>query len=217
MDLVPPRIDEYVHRHTTPADDHLDAIATHTLQALESPQMLSGLTVGRLLGTLVFTTGARRVLEVGTYSGYATLSMAEALAPGGEVVTCELDPDTARVAQANFDDHPHGDRVRLVVGPALETITALEGPVDLAFIDADKASYGAYLDAILPLLSPRGLIAVDNTLWSGRVLDPDATDATDDTRAIAAFNERVASDPELVSVLLTVRDGITLIRRRRNG
>jgi caffeoyl-CoA O-methyltransferase len=149
------------------------------------------------------------VLEIGTFSGYGALSLAEGLGPEGRVVTLELDPERAWVARRHAAGSPHPDRVEVRLGRALELLEDLPGPWDLVFIDADKTSYPDYYEAALARLAPRGLIAVDNTLRGGRVIDPD----DESTRAIAAFNDRVRDDPRVRCVLLTVRDGLTLIRR----
>jgi caffeoyl-CoA O-methyltransferase len=171
--------------------------------------MLTGTIVGRLLELLVHGMGARRVLEIGTYSGYSALSMAAGLPPDGHVDTCEVDSERAEVARRYIAKSPYADRITVHLGPALESIAALEGEFDFVFVDADKPNYANYVDAVLPRLAERGLIAIDNTLWSGNVLDPH----DDDTRAIAALNDRLASDPRLTVVQLTVRDGLALIRR----
>jgi len=135
---------------------------------------------------------------------------------GGRIVTCELSVEHAEFARERIDASPYAERIELRLGPALETIASIDGPFDLVFIDADKASYRDYYEAVLPKLSDRGLIVVDNTLWSGRVIDTtDADpDIDTDTLALAAFNDRVAADDRVVCVMLTVRDGVTLIRRR---
>ena len=174
--------------------------------------MLTGAIEGRLLEFLVYASGARRVLEIGTYSGYSALSMAAALPPDGRIDTCEVDETNAAVARRYFERSPYGDRITLHLGPALDTITGLEGRFDLVFVDADKVNYLNYYEAVLPRLTERGLIAADNTLWSGSVADPDADDES--TRALKEFNERVVADERVVCVQLTVRDGVTLIRRR---
>jgi len=210
--LVPDDIEAYVERHTTAAPPFLADLAAETRATLTSPQMLSGPVEGRLLETLVFATGARRVLELGTYSGYSALWMAGILPPDGRVVTCELDSDRAEFARAHIAASPYPERIELRIGPALETLERLEGPFDLVFVDADKVSYGAYYEAALPKLAERGLIVVDNTLFGGQVLDPAA--AGESAEAIAAFNDRVVADDRVTCVMLTVRDGITLIRRR---
>jgi caffeoyl-CoA O-methyltransferase len=210
MPIVPDPIERYAEEHTTPPVPLLAELAQETRETLESPQMLTGTVEGRLLELLVYASGARRVLEFGTYSGYSALSMAAGLPPGGRIDTCELDESRAAVAHRYIGQSPYADRIQIHLGPALETIGRLEGEFDFVFIDADKPNYVNYYEAVLPRLTERGFIAADNTLWSGRVLD----DADEDggTRAITAINEHVKSDPRVTSVMLSVRDGVTLIR-----
>jgi caffeoyl-CoA O-methyltransferase len=208
--LVDEQLEEYAERHSTPPDPLLAELAEETKATMASPQMLTGPVEGRFLELLVAVSGARRVLEIGTFTGFASLSMARALPPDGRIDTLDIEPRHAEVAQRYFDRSPDGDKITLHLGPALETIDGLEGEFDLVFIDADKENYDAYFEAVLPRLSERGLIAIDNTLWSGRVLDP--PDET--TRLIAALNDKLAADERVVAVQLTVRDGITLVRRR---
>ena len=209
--IVPDDVERYVEEHSSPEPPHLAELAAETRERLRAPQMLSGAVEGRLLQTLVFATGARSVLEIGTYSGYSALMMAEALPPYGRIVTCEVDPEHAAVARRHFESSPYAEMIELREGPALETIESLPGPFDLVFVDADKTAYAAYYEAVLPKLSERGVIAVDNTLWSGRVLDAEAGDES--TAALKAFNDMVRADERVACVMLTVRDGITLIRR----
>jgi len=210
--IVPEEIGRYAEAHTTPPPPLLAELAAETEATLQSPQMLTGPIEGRLLEQLVFVSGARRVLELGTYSGYSSLSMAVALPPDGRIDTCEVDERHAEVARRYIARSPYADRITVHLGPALETIAHLEGEFDLVFIDADKPNYVNYYEAVLPRLSPRGLIVADNTLWSGRVVNPEPDDAS--TQAIAAFNDRVRQDERVVCVQLSVRDGVTLIRRR---
>ena len=211
-----PAVDEslegYAAEHSTPEPELLAAVAAETRATLSDPQMMVGPLEGRFLEMLVHLSGARRVLEIGTFSGYSALAMAAVLPEGGQIVTCEIDPETAAVARRQFEASPWPDRFDLRVGQALETVGTLEGPFDLVFIDAEKTEYLDYYEAALPLLSERGVIAVDNVLWYGRVLDP--ADDSDATEAIRAFNDRVAADDRVVAVMLTIRDGVTLIRRR---
>ena len=210
--VVDEGLEGYAAEHSTPEPELLAAVAAETRAVLSDPQMMVGPLEGRFLEMLVHLSGARRVREIGTFSGYSALSMAPALPSGGRIVTCELDPETAAVARRHFDESPWADRIEVRVGPALETIAGLEGPFDLVFVDAEKTEYLDYYEAVLPLLSERGVIAVDNVLWYGKVLD--ATDDSDSTRAIRAFNDHVAADDRVVAVMLTIRDGVTLIRRR---
>jgi caffeoyl-CoA O-methyltransferase len=209
--IVSDDIERYAEEHTTPAEPLLAELAAETRATLELPQMLAGTVQGRFLELLVFTTGARRVLEIGTFSGYSALSMAAGLAPGGHIDTCEVDEKHVEVARRYIARSPHADRVTVHLGPALDTIAQLDGDFDFVFIDADKENYVNYYEAVLPRLSTRGLIAADNTLRNGRVLEPDPEGGT---RAVMEFNEHVGRDARVVCALLTVRDGVTLIRRR---
>jgi len=205
MDIIDPRIEEYVEQLTTPHEDLLHELSEETRSELGSEQMLTGPVAGRLLELLVWFGQPRRVLEIGTFSGHSALAMAAALPEGGHIDACELDPERAAFAQRYFDRSPHGSRITLHIGPAHDTIASLEGEFDLVFIDAEKEGYVGYYEAVLPRLSARGLIVADNTLWSGRVVDGEGP--------LAAFNDHVAAYPRSVQVILSVRDGMTLIRR----
>jgi caffeoyl-CoA O-methyltransferase len=210
--VVTEDIEGYAEAHTTPPTELLAGLAAETRATLERPQMLTGTIEGRFLEFLVFALGARRVLEIGTYSGYSAISMAAALPAGGHIDTCEVDETHAAVAKRYVEEAGYADRITVHLGPALETIERLEGDFDFVFIDADKQNYVNYYQAVLPRLTERGLIAADNTIWSGRVLDE--SDDSEATTAIRAFNEHMRGDERVVSVMLTVRDGVTLIRRR---
>jgi len=210
-DIVEPGLEAYATSHTTAPPAHLRELAAELETTLPSPRMMVGPLEGRFLELLTFALSAHRVLEIGTFGGYSALAMAAGLAPGGRIITCEIEPVHAEFARRHIAASPFADRIDVVVGPALETIATLEGPFDLVFIDADKAAYGDYFEAVLPKLAPRGLIAADNTLWSGRILDPD--DQSEDTLALRRFNDALVADPRVVVVQTTVRDGVTLIRR----
>jgi len=212
--IVPEDIERYVADHTTREPEQLAAVAAETREQMTSAGMLTGHVEGRLLETLVHATGARHVLEFGTFTGYSALSMASALPPGGKVVTLEVDPERARIARRHFGESRYGDQIELRLGPALESVAELPGPFDLVFIDADKPSYPLYFEAALERLADRGLIVVDNTLWGGRVVDEREPDPDESTLALRRFNDRVARDDRVTSVMLSVRDGVTLIRRR---
>jgi predicted O-methyltransferase YrrM len=209
--IVPDDIEQYAADHTTRPEPLLAELAEETRATLERPQMLTGTIEGRLLELLVYSSGARRVLEIGTYSGYSALSMAAGLPPGGHIDTCEVDEQHAAVARRYIARSPYADRITVHLGPALETIAGLEGEFDFVFIDADKENYLNYYEAIVPRLAENGLIAADNTLWSGRVLGGDDSEST---RALIEFNDLVRADERVVCVQLTVRDGVTLIRKR---
>ncbi|MEY2567522.1 MAG: hypothetical protein QOE35_2051 [Actinomycetota bacterium] len=203
---LPPGIEEYVEAHTTPVPDFMRALAEET-SGLPGAGMLSGPVEGRFLEVLAWATRAELAVDVGN----SALSMAAGLVDGGRVITCDVNAETLAIARRSFERSPYADRIEVREGPALDTIASLDGPIDLAFIDADKTNYRNYYEAILPKLADRGLIAVDNTLWAGQVLDDADTSA--DTVAIRAFNDHVARDQRVVAVQLTVRDGVTLIRK----
>ncbi len=183
--------------------------------------MLSGHVEGQLLRTLVHATRARTVLEVGMFTGYSALAMAEALGDGGRVVACEVDAEVAAFAQECFAASTAGGRIDVRVGPAADTLRALAAAgerFDLVFVDADKAGYATYLDLLLGdggtgggLLAPHALVVVDNTLMQGQPWV--AADPTANGAAVAAFNDAVAADPRVEQVLVPLRDGLTLVRR----
>ena len=205
--IVPENIERYAEEHTTPPDPLLAELEAETRTTLSLPEMLAGPVQGRFLEFLVYCLSAKRVLEIGTYSGYSALAMAAGLPPDGRIDTCEIDEERAEVARRYIARSPYAERITVHVGPAIETIARLDGDFDFIFIDADKTGYIDYYEVVLPRLSERGLIAADNTLSGGR--------AVDGTRPeIIAFNEHVKSDDRVTSVLLTLRDGVTLIRRR---
>jgi caffeoyl-CoA O-methyltransferase len=213
LTLIPEALARYVEDHSAPEPELLTRLRAETQANLPDPQMQVGRVEGALLRLLVAISGARRVLEIGTYSGYSALAMASALPEGGRLVTCDIDPEATKVARRYFDESPWGAAIEIRLAPALDTIAALasagEG-FDLVFIDADKEGYVDYFEAVLPLLPPGGLIVADNTLWSGRVLDPQS--ASD--HAIVRFNARLAADERVDQVLLSVRDGVMLARKR---
>lgn len=208
--LLDPAVEAYIEQHTTAAPAAMQALDAATRDELGLGEMLSGPVVGRLLETLVFLTQPKLVVEIGTFSGSSALWMAGGLGPDGHVLSCEVEPDHAFFARRAIEAAGLSKRVEVVLAPGLETIEHLEEPVDLAFIDADKVSYLDYYEALVPRLSPRGLIVADNTLRGGAVaLSPERDEGT---RAIVAFNARVAADPRVVATVLPVRDGVTLIR-----
>ena len=207
MDFIDEKIEKYAYQHTSEEGELLKRLEEETYEKLEIPHMTTGRVEARFLKLLARLVGARRILEIGTFGGYSALSMAEALPEEGTLVTCEMDPIAIAFARKYFSESPLGKKITLLEGPALESIKILTGPFDMAFIDADKENYSNYYEAILPLIRQGGLIAVDNVLWSGRVLDP----KDDSDKAIHQFNERVMQDQRVESVLLTVRDGLNCI------
>jgi caffeoyl-CoA O-methyltransferase len=215
IEIADPRVEQYAVEHTTPEPPWFATLAEETRNATRAPTMMVGTLEGRLLTALVAMLRPRSVLEIGTFTGYSALSMAEALPADGRIVTCDISEEHLAIARRHIAASPYAGVIEIRSGPALETIATLPGPFDLVFIDADKTSYSAYFEATLAKLAPDGVILVDNVLWSGRVLDPAIIDP--DTAAIKAFNDQVLADDRVEVVMLTVRDGVSLIRRRRAG
>jgi caffeoyl-CoA O-methyltransferase len=213
IDIADPRIEEYAVAHSTPEPPWFAEIAERTRAQTSAPGMMVGTLEGRLLKAIVAMLQPTTVLEIGTFTGYSSLSMAEALPPGGRIVTCDISEEHVALAREHIAASPYADRIEIRVGPAIETLATLDGPFDLVFIDADKPGYLGYYEAALPKLSPRGVILADNVLWSGRVLDG-AEDDDESARAIRAFNDHVLADERVEVVVLTVRDGLSVIRRR---
>lgn len=210
--LHDPALELYAHDHTTPRPALFDALREETERTQANPQMQVGRVEGALLKLLAATAGAKSAIEIGTFTGYSGLCIAEGLAEGGKLITCDIDPAAAAIAQRYFDQSPFGSRIEMRVGDALETIRSLPQDLrfDFVFIDADKERYTAYFDALASKMVEGGLIVADNVLWSGSVLAPE----TDSARAIVAFNRHVTADPRFETVLLTVRDGVLVARKR---
>ena len=203
-------VEQFAHDHTEPETDLYVRLREETYRVMQSPQMQVDVIEGRFLQMLVRLSNAKRILELGMFTGYSALMMAEALPDNGHLITCEIDPKAEAIARRYFAESPHGDKITIRMGPALDTIKTLADPLDLVFIDADKVNYSNYYEACLPLLKSGGLVVADNVLWSGKVLHP--KDADD--HAIVAFNRLVQSDPRVKNVCLTVRDGMMLARKR---
>lgn len=211
-EIVSDRIEEYCEGHTSPENDLLAALARETRRSREDAGMQVGHLEGSFLRILVRLSRAQRILELGTFTGYSSLSMAEGLPEDGKLITCDLDPVATETARKYWAQSPHGKKITLHLGPALETLRELGGPFDLVFIDADKENYVHYWEACLPKLRHGGIVVVDNVLWSGRVLAPeDEKDETD--RAIVAFNDHALRDSRVEQVMLPVRDGMLLCRK----
>jgi caffeoyl-CoA O-methyltransferase len=208
--LVAEEIERYAEAHTDPLEPLLEELRDETYRVMSDPQMQVGRVEGTFLKLLVRLSGARRALEIGMFTGYSGLMIASGLPEDGSLVTCDVNPEAEAVARRYFAGSPHGRKITIRMGPALETIRSLSAPIDFVFLDADKANYSNYYEAVLPLMPSGGLLVADNVLWSGKVLDPkEASDL-----AIVDFNERVARDPRVEKVMLTVRDGMTLARKR---
>jgi caffeoyl-CoA O-methyltransferase len=208
VNLVEPKVDAYAEAHTTPSGELFERLAAETREKTTLPQMMVGEVEGRFLEFLVRLRGAQRVLEIGTFTGYSSLSMARGLPVGGRVITCDVNPETTAIARRYAEEAGLADCIEFRLGPGVETIAQLEGPFDLVFIDADKPGYRDYYESVLPKLADRGLIVADNALRDGHVLDEDADEPMKD------FNDHVLNDPRVDCVLLTVRDGMLLVMKR---
>lgn len=208
--LVDPAISAYAEEHTAPESEVMRAIADETHAATEWSIMMVGPLEAALLRMLVRVRGARRVIEVGTFTGYSAIAMAEGLPDDGSIVTCDISEEWTAIARKHWARSPHGRKITLKLGPAAETIPALPGPFELAFIDADKESYPVYWDLLVPKMAPGGLLVVDNVLAGGSVVAPDGPRA----RSMAAFNRKVRADSRVETLMLPLRDGVTIARVR---
>lgn len=208
-EIVNPPIEQYCHDMTSQESEVLQALTKATEERTRYPHNLSGRLVGQTLKMLVQISRSRRVLEIGMFTGYAALSMAEGLPFDGEVYACETNPQSIDIAEEFFDQSPHGGKIQVLFGRAMDTIKTIREPLDFVFIDADKKKYPEYIDLVLPMLNDGGLIVVDDALWKGTVLDPQ--DERD--QIIADLNVYIKSHPQLENVLLPIRHGLNIVRK----
>ncbi len=199
-------VEQYAKEHSEAPDALLKELTEVTYAQAQSPGMQVGPLEGAFLRMLVRLTQAKRILEVGTFTGYSALCMAEGLPTDGQLITCDMNEKVLPIAESFFKRSPYGHKIKIERGDARQTLTKLKGPFDLVFLDADKESYVDYYEKALPLLKPHGLIAADNTLWSGKVLNP----KEESDQAIVRFNAHVANDTRVEKVVVTLRDGVTL-------
>ncbi|MEX5213054.1 MAG: class I SAM-dependent methyltransferase [Nitrospiraceae bacterium] len=209
-ELVRPEIEAYAEQHSMGESAVCRELREETERTMELARMLVGPLEAAFLKMMVKLVRARRVLEIGMFTGYSALSMAEALPSDGELLTCEIDLESILVARRYFAKSGHGRKITIREGPALETLREVRGPFDLIFIDADKQNYIEYYRRALELIAPTGAILIDNVLWSGDVLLQPPPD--DRTRTIQDLNRLVAADPRVSAVLVTIRDGILMVK-----
>ena len=210
-----PAVSAYIAERTAQPDALQQALIAETTEVTGQWAMMQiSADQGALLGLFVGLTGARNVVEIGTFTGYSALAMARALPPDGRLVCCDVSEKWTAVARRYWQEAGVEDRITLRIAPALDTLRdlPLDDPIDLAFIDAEKSEYAAYYEELLPRLRPNGVLLVDNTLWSGRVVEPAGDDER--TAAVQAFNDMVAADGRVESYILPVGDGVTLVRKR---
>jgi caffeoyl-CoA O-methyltransferase len=212
MDIVVPAAQAYAEKFTSADEPLLVALEEMTLREHADPHMISGHLQGQLLGQLSKMIAPDRILEIGTFTGYSALSLARGLRPGGMLYTLEIREDDAKLARSWIDRSPLGDRIKVLTGHALALLGTLGETWDLVFLDADKVNYTNYYEAVMPMLRPGGWIIADNVLFHGQVLEPEVKGKN--AMAIAAFNQHVHQDPRVETVMLTVRDGLMIIRKK---
>ena len=205
-------LDEYISAHSSPENAVLEAITRDTHVHVLNPHMLSGHVQGRVLSMISHMIRPKRILELGTFTGYSALCLAEGLAEGGKLVTIEHNDELEETIRRNLLRSSLADRIELRIGDCKLVIGDLEGPFELVFIDADKREYCAYLDLVYPLVPVGGFILADNTLWDGHIIDP-AYDKDKQTLGLRAFNDKVKEDDRFEQVILPLRDGLTIIRK----
>jgi len=209
MNFIDKNIESYAQLHSERSSNLVAEIHHWTLENDQASQMLSGALQVAFLRLLAQSIGAKRVLEIGMYTGYSALAVAEVLPEDGELITLDINQMREPVARRFFDRSPHGKKIAIFIDNALDVIPGLEGDFNMVYIDADKANYVRYYEAVLPLVSTGGLIVADNVLWSGEVLHPESEDAV----ALNAFNHHVLTDTRVSNVLLPIRDVLILIRK----
>ena len=209
LDIRPIGIEDYAERHSKPLSALHNKLWMETYSKTREPGMMVGALEATFLKMLVMLTNARRILEIGMFTGYTTLALAEALPKGGTIVSCEIDPERTEIAKRYFAESPHGSKIEVRLGPAAETLKRVWGPFDICYIDADIEKYAAYYEACVGLARPGGLIILDNMLCGGRVLNPQ----DERSKAIDALNKHIRNDARVENVLLPVRDGIMLVRK----
>ena len=204
-------IEEYLEQHTTPMDEVLLALYRETHLHAMNPRMASGPVQGRFLQFICQLMRPKKVLEIGTFTGFSTICMARGMAPEGLLTTIEANEEYEGIIRKYLDKAGVADRVQLVIGDAKAVIPTLDAGFDLVFIDADKVSYPLYFDLVIDKLNPGGIVLADNVLWEGKVLNPDTKER--DTQAIRIFNDKVQNDPRVENVLLPLRDGLMMIKK----
>ncbi len=212
INLVPIELETYAEAHSMPESAVCRGLREETFRSTDLPQMLVGPLEAAFLKMMAQLVGARRVLEIGMFTGYSALSVAEVLPDEGRIITCEREVEYAAIARRFFDQSPDGRKIEIRLGNALDTLREVRGPFDLIFIDADKVNYLNYYRRALELVAPTGVILIDNVLWNGEVLRVPPPDPS--TAAIQELNRMVATDPRVTAVLVTIRDGVLVVRPR---
>jgi caffeoyl-CoA O-methyltransferase len=213
MDFLPAEISEYADRHTSAESEALQKLNRETNAKVAVPRMLSGHLQGRMLSMLSHMIQPKRILEIGTYTGYSAICLAEGLKEGGILHTIDVNDELEEIIRRYFKMAGAENKIQLHIGDAMQIITTLNEVFDLVFIDADKINYSNYYDMIFDKVRTGGYILADNVLWSGKVIE-DESQMDADTKAIAAFNAKVQKDTNVEHVLLPVRDGVMVVRKK---
>ena len=213
MHFISEELDDYAVAHSGQEPELLKQLTRETYQKVVQPRMLSGHYQGRILSMISKLVNPKTILEIGTYTGYSALCLAEGLQPDGILHTIDVNEELVDFQKKYFNASPYAEHIKQHLGPALERVPEIEGHFDLVFIDADKPNYPAYFDLIVERLSPGGILLSDNVLWSGKVVEPLNPKDTS-TRALLSYNKLLAEDPRLETVLLTIRDGLTISRKK---
>ena len=211
MSLTTP-LDQYIADHSSPEGDYLYRLFRATHIEILAPQMASGHIQGRLLKFIVKMISPKRILEIGTFTGYSALCMAEGLGEGGKLFTFEVEDELEDFTRRWIDGSPYADKVEFIIGDALKIVPELGEKFDLVFIDGNKREYIQYYELALEYLNEGGWILADNTLWDGHVIEPERQDAQ--TNGVRAFNDLIRNDERVEVVILTLRDGLTIIRKK---
>lgn len=211
MKFIDPALEEYAQRHSDQEPLYLKELAAETQAKIELPQMLSGHLQGRFLSLISKLLSPKVVIDIGTFTGYSAMCMAEGLAEGGIVHTIDINQELGPMVDRYLRKAGLHEKVHQHLAPALEVLPAIEGAIDLVFIDADKGNYSNYFDLVIDRMRPGGIIIADNVLWNGRVLDGSQDD---ETRALAAYAEKVKKDTRTEGLLLPLRDGLLISRRK---
>jgi predicted O-methyltransferase YrrM len=212
MDILFPELEKYLNQHTTPVSDLLNRLQKETFQKTTQPQMLSGAYQGRMLSLISKIIRPKTILEIGTFTGYATLCLAEGLPKDGKIITIDRNEELMYLPKKYFDQSEFAKQIEMKIGNALEILEELDESFDLVFIDADKSNYINYYEKVLEKMNTGGVILADNVLWYGKVLE-EAKPNDKDTIILKEFNELVAKDERVDAIILPIRDGISLIRK----
>ena len=213
MEFIDKKLSQYAEQHTTPENELLKSLNRDTHANVLAPRMLSGHLQGRLLSLFSKMIQPKAILEIGTYTGYAALCLAEGLTKDGVLHTIDINEELETRIQKYFNQSAYADQIKLHIGNALDIIPKIQEQFDLVFIDADKENYSNYYDLLIDQLPSGGIIIADNVLWSGKVIDTNALDSDNDTRELDKFNAKLQSDPRVENILIPVRDGIMVARK----